>query len=826
MEESSLPRASALSPRLLLFLEDHFKKRQDLYTVPPLLLNHLLKDDCSRLHRHMLELNSKLSSSASQWISRSDAIRRTSSALHAPPPPPLSSSLDANANARSMLDVELPQLVRQVACIDTIRCYAETALKLEALVGDLEDATLSIMSRTTRNNITANLFKSSDTTDREKKQEKLLHALKAMKAIEEILVDIAKSRPHWSRLLMAVDSRVEKALTVLRPQALTDHRVLLSSLGWPPSLLTSNAEKDKCLEILNPLVLMQGEKKEKYSQSFLALCALQHLQTQRESRQHEFLRYPKGYKLPDLMDIGKPSCLRHGIWVIDELVYPIAARMEYHFSCWSNKPEFTFALVYKITRDFLDGVDNILQPIIDKAMIIGCSAKEAWVSGMMKMLSKYLEGEVFPALARHYKGADEKLEVSSSWLHYVDLMTTYDMRMRTLATTGTPIKGPFYEFEGVPGRMSLLSVFDEHPDWLQIWAKIELKDAEDKLKLEIDLERSWSIVSREKNQLANAEETESFILSSRLDSKAPLIADSVVRISWTMIERALSLPSKLMRIQFIRSSATLFLNHFFISLLQRCRDVDITSAVLEDDELLTVIGSVNAAKYCESVLQQWNDDISFLEMGVANDNQHRDASFFEDEIMFLVKLGTDSLVEIMSGILLQFDALCWKYIQNIEHLGEENIASNDKILEERNLSISPEFMYALEMLRDRMEIFRLNLNSQDFVDLWRSIADGLDHFIFSSISASNVRFSVMGVHQFKVDMGALLLIFSPFCSRPEAFFPCISDSLKLLALGFEEVNHLLQVFSEGTISVECLRARGLFHVSVGQAERILRNRRL
>jgi len=72
--------------------------------------------------------------------------------------------------------------------------------------------------------------------------------------------------------------------------------------------------------------------------------------------------------------------------------------MEYHFAKWSEQPEFIFTLVYKITKDFMDGVDDILQPLIDHARLAGLSAKESWVTGMVKMLVGYLERQIFPAL--------------------------------------------------------------------------------------------------------------------------------------------------------------------------------------------------------------------------------------------------------------------------------------------------------------------------------------------------------------------------------------------------------------------------------------------
>jgi RAD50-interacting protein 1 len=189
-------------------------------------------------------------------------------------------------------------------------------------------------------------------------------AIGYLKSIEDILRSVTTTRPQWARLLSAVDHRVDRSLAILRPQAIVDHRALLSSLGWPPLAGTkfSSADSEKQVEIVNPLFSMTGDLKTKYSESFLSLCNLQELQKRRKSRQL------KGH------NIGNQ--LRQPLWVIEELVNPISLAAQLHFSKWAEKPEFGFALAYKIIRDFVDSMDEILQPLVDKANFIGYSCKE------------------------------------------------------------------------------------------------------------------------------------------------------------------------------------------------------------------------------------------------------------------------------------------------------------------------------------------------------------------------------------------------------------------------------------------------------------------
>lgn len=72
--------------------------------------------------------------------------------------------------------------------------------------------------------------------------------------------------------------------------------------------------------------------------------------------------------------------------------------MEYHFVKWHGQPEFSFTLVYKITKQFMDGVENVLQPLIHEVRLVGFSANTSWVTGMVKMLVGHLEQQIFMAL--------------------------------------------------------------------------------------------------------------------------------------------------------------------------------------------------------------------------------------------------------------------------------------------------------------------------------------------------------------------------------------------------------------------------------------------
>jgi hypothetical protein len=178
----------------------------------------------------------------------------------------------------------------------------------------------------------------------------------------------------------------------------------------------------------------------------------------------------------------------------------------------------------------------------------------------------------------------------------------------------------------------------------------------------------------------------------------------------------------------------------------------------------------------------------------------------------------------MSSILIEFEDLSWDYVQNIGSSDEQN-QPDDQVLDEENLEVSPGFVASLDVLIERTMKLKLYLNSKDFLDLWRSIAEGLDYFIYSSIRWGEVRFSGPGVIQLRVDTKALLRIFRPYCSRAEAFFPFVTDSLKLLTMRETDAQYFLEALKNGRDNDNCLRRHGLHHVDASQAVKVLRSKK-
>ncbi|KAK4485681.1 hypothetical protein RD792_008325 [Penstemon davidsonii] len=763
-----LPPHTSLSPQTLYFLNSKLSSGDELDGAPTLLSE--LQIQCDALDQTLSQLNQDLQSHLTRHSSHSDRVGslfenirtqlldlRQSSAR---------SPSESDGRSRSGMGEELHTLAKDVARVETVRNYAETALKLDTLVGDIEDAVSSAMNTTLRRHPST-----------KNSQDTRALALRTLKLAEDVLNSVTKKHPQWNRLVSAVDHRIDRALAILRPQAIADHRALLASLGWPPPLSASISSN----VVQNPLLTMDRDLKLQYSESFLALCGLQELQRQRKSRQLE------GHY--------KDVSLHQPLWAIEELVNPISIASQRHFSKWIENPEYIFALVYKITREYVDSMDDLLQPLVDEAMLSGYSCREEWIAAMVSSLSTYLAKEIFPTYVGQLdEESDTEIQAQAriSWLHLVDLMIAFDKRVQSLASHSGMLL-PLEEDENMQ-KMSSMTVFCDRPDWLDIWAEIELTEMLHKLKSQIEDEKSW-------------------INESREEDKSPLISSAVLRVISSVVDRCRSLPNISLRGRFVKLAGVPIIRKFLDCLLQRCQEAEGLTALTENNALTKVAKSINAASYFESVLNEWSEDVFFLEMGpnqsgkVPSDTP--ESGLFYEEIKRLDEFKTEWIEKLSTVVLRGFDSHCRDYIKNKKQW-------LDKSEEESSLSRS--FIAAIDYLQGKMSVLEEGLNKIDFSKVWRSLAAGIDKFLFNSILIGNMKFSERGVQKLWNDITVLFGVFGGWCLRPEGFFPKVHEGLKLLKMANKHLKNTL------IVEEIWLKENGIRQLSAAEVEKIVKNR--
>lgn len=800
----TLPLPSSLSSAVLSFLDDKLKAEQDLVRASTLVSE--LGTQCSDLDLALIDLNRRLESILASYVSFSDRIDCLFVNINGGLANLSSSTCVSTSHSdagrgreegvekkEQTVGEELQTLAKEVARVETVRSYAETALKLDSSIGDIEDAVSSVMNK--------NLKKQSSVQNSE---EMRMHAIEALKQTEVVLTRVTKARPQWARLVSAVDHRVDRALAILRPQAIADHRALLASLGWPPpvsSLTSSDPDARKSTDVRNPLFTMQGHLKQQYCENFLALCSLQELQRQRKSRQLE------GH--------NREVALHQPLWAIEELVSPLAVVSQRYFSKWVDKPEFIFALVYKITRDYVDSMDELLQPLVDEAKLPGYSCREEWISGMVNSLSMYLAKEVFPI----YVGQLEEESASGtesqariSWLHLVDLMISFDQRVKLLIShSGILIS---LEDDVSLQKVSSLSVFCDRPDWVDLWAEIEVGDMLKKLKPKMNDERNWTVKVQGE-----------VVLSGPEGCKIPAVSTAVVRCLSSVIDRSRSLPIVSLRSRFLRLTGAPIIQNFLDCLILRCQEAEGLTALTDDDALIKVVNCVNSACYFESLLKEWCEDVFLLEMGLHQNDQlgipvsesigseglleGSSNCIFNEEIGKLEKFRAEWVDKLSIVVLRGFDARSRDYMKNRKKWQEKS---------EDTWTVSKTLAAALDYMQGKMSIIEGNLNRMDFVAVWRSLAASVDRLLFNGVLMSNAKFSDGGVERFSSDVEVLFGVFGVWCLRPEGFFPRISGSLKLLKMGEKELKDSIAG------GEKWLKNNGIRHLAVAEAEKIVKSR--
>ncbi|XP_074272768.1 RINT1-like protein MAG2 isoform X2 [Silene latifolia] len=786
----TLPATSTLSPAVVSYLNSTFSPKLDLNLSESTHRVSQLDSECSQLTHKLADLTRHLEALLLSYASSSDQIngafhhvRHRFDDLKS-----ASSSFDSNSDGggEQMVAEELPELAKEVARVEMARDYAETALKLDGLVGEIEDAVSSVMSRSLKKHIA------------ESSKESRSHAISSLNMAEDVLASVMKAHPHWTQLVTAADHRVNRALAILRPQAIADHRTLLSSLGWPPPLSTlgsSNMDTRRTSEVPNPISAMHGELKQNYSENFLALCSLQQLQRRRKARQLQ------GYN--NIVAQYQP------LWGIEELVNPLSLASQTHFQKWIDKPEYIFALVYKITRDYIDSVDELLQPLVDKAMLTGYSCREEWISGMVTSLSTYLAKEIFPKYCSSLNEEtlpDVRLHTRLSWLHLVDLMISFDKRIRALAA------GIIDSEYGLLQRMSSLSVFCDRPDWLDIWAEIELGSLLDKLKPEMEDDRNWTI------------KTHGTIIPGSDDYKSPIISFILLEQVELVIERCKSLPTVFMRFRFVRLVGAPIVHNFLSCLINKCQEAEGLTALADDDALARVLTSINSARHIGSVLKVRSDDDFFLDMALENNDQfgepfensrfagaieETENGVFEEDIRNLEEFRIEWIDNITNVVLRGLDAPIRDYVRNKKQWQEKV---------EEGWTVTQSFVVALDYLQGKISKLEEGLNNEDFITVWKGVAKGIDRLIFTSILISNAKFHDGGVIRFGGDMDVLFGVFKSWCLRPEGFFPRVSEGLKLLKM---DEDHLHDLFVQGEGWMKHNKFR---HLSLAEAEKIARCR--
>ncbi|CAN1155968.1 RINT1-like protein MAG2 [Linum perenne] len=232
--------------------------------------------------------------------------------------------------------------------------------------------------------------------------------------------------------------------------------------------------------------------------------------------------------------------------------------------------------------------------------------------------------------------------------------------------------------------------------------------------------------------------------------------------------------------------------------------VDEARLVGYEDRNLQKISSLSV--FCDK--PDWLDFWAEIEL---SDTLEKLKAEVEDERNWIVKeirkleYFRKEWVEKVSVVLLRgFESRCREYLKNKRQW-------QDRM--EEGWPVSKNLVESLDYLQAKMAVVEENMNSIDFVSVWRSLASGIDRSLFNGVFTSNVKFYDSGVESLGRDMEVVFGVFGAWCIRAEGFFPKMSEGLKLLKKKNEEKG-----------DEKWMKEKGIRHLGMAEAEMILKSR--
>ncbi|KAL3691452.1 hypothetical protein R1sor_005103 [Riccia sorocarpa] len=729
------------------------------------------------------------------------------------------SGLEETVSSRHRMVEELGALAIEVARVEKVRVYAESALKLEQLVGDLEAAVA---------NISVSVPSSAQTGG---SLLKLTHAVKTMQTTEAAVAKIANA--HWDRLVSSVDVRVDRVAAILRPAVVAAQRSILSSIKWPPPFTAGGGEK-----LPNPLLEMQEVQERQYVESFMALTILQAVQQARRERQLN--RYKQLNEETESERRIRARSIRAPLWAMDELVSPLAAKAEPFLIKWTTKPELAFALALRLGQEFVDVIDDFLQPLIDKANLAGYSAREEWIFSLVNMMSLFLQTHVLPGLANDLQDDGGAGSVAAAlMLHIVDQALAFDTRMKSLAARALGLFGggsvddsQVEDLDNLSGPVVLsVSAIADREEWLELWARVELEDVLSKLRVELQSDAAWTTKARSEKSLGLVQDVSQGAAVSGLlgatvqDFRAPAGAYVVLSSMSAIADRCRSLLEPSQQYVFVKTGVIPIANEYHEELLRRCQELEAVTALADESSIVTVATCLNAARYCQYTLQEWGEDIFFLELFQSREEEALhdaveeavDGAIFSDEVAAFQKFRQEWLSKLVSSVTRGFEARSREYTRNKKkwsepgrgikgsdlHAKPEDTAKDlmdDYFIHRlKEFDVSSSLVNTLAVLQSQLSALNAALDYVNFLEFWRSLAGGLDQLLVNSVILSGAKFSEHGGWQVAADVQALFMLFKPYCVRPSGFFKSLHDAVILLTLPSENALVLLDVLQSSPV---------------------------
>nr|CAB3265588.1 RAD50-interacting protein 1-like [Phallusia mammillata] len=503
------------------------------------------------------------------------------------------------------------------------------------------------------------------------------------------------------------------------------------------------------------------------------------------------------------------------------LLRPLVKRFGYHFTGKKetnsiHKPEWYLSQVLKWIGNHVGFLENTIQPILDDHNFEHVDALLMFTQGLLKLVNDKLSLDMM-----------EVIEMDELFIHTVDEVLLFHRELKLAYTIpDTMLK-----------RYSPMNILTQ-PQCLIKWLNIEKTAAVERLDTLLSAEDAWH------SKYEDSDDSD--------EMKTPSCAESFVSLLLTITDRYKSLSNNVAQLKFL-DLQLLLLDDFRIRLTQMLRSIGRN----QFDEARFAI--LNAAYYITLVLQEWADNVFFLQLKYHKDqletplgefafsrlqneenmqvqetsperDQSTDETVFESTINLFERICSEGVKDFVQVVATEFGLKSHAY-------SYDDWPTMPPAVEQEAMLVSRTACPMLELIQDRLFLFEESLCQTLFHRVWHEIAEYIDDHLFKEVVMKN-RFNEGGAYQLQFDMNRNLFpLFRTYSTKPENYFKRMKESCLLLNLQRGSALLLMELLSEETDKelasknadnvsdpVRALSDMGIYLIRPKDAARVLKRR--
>lgn len=592
----------------------------------------------------------------------------------------------------------------------------------------------------------------------------------------------------------------------------------LKQCGWPPPLTASPPEEEECFlpehaELINELQMLM-----------VALTALQQVD-----------QYDAFRKMEE-EDLGASTHEGPILWVAKVAAHSFTEALTQHFTDPQlptsdvHQPQWMFDATLKVIREHA-GKLEVFQGVIDSRELHSTyHLSIEFARALRDTLVDILVNVRFPALLDLPE--EDQLQL---WVAYFEQMVKFEYKL-------APLIGVFLE-DGDPlppvvVRQACTKSITDRKEFLAAWITAErnlaLKNTDEIL---YDA-GGWAPVRalldeptspgprRSRHKGRDAEDGDDLHTggpASAADQEfyPPVAAQGLEELLGLVMSRARCLGDFKAVERFLRSVVS--------GVIQTAHDVMDRKWLSYKNDPKKLLGeargqlcsTICAAHYLEKALEDMSEEVvvirGLLEGAQGPKDKGAAEGIFDQQVRLVMTDRREWSLRLAHAVGLRIKELLKAYLHSLDRLAASSMGIEDVD------GVSPSLTCLVEYLGDSLAELSHCLDAVCFREVWKAAATILNGEIFNEV-ALEAQFSSFGVRQFSVDCKAVLALFQPYSSRPQAHFKELSEALLLLQLEDEAHGQLFKLLNHSSNVVDTrreLQAVGVNTLTGHQAAAVL-----